>query len=88
MGNRQGQTVASPLWQNRKFGHSFYGSYMNFDLGSPARTVGSGRLSGFDICIRPRANLVPSDHSIVYGVLATATHQQLGRLYALKTDHV
>lgn len=39
------------------------------------------RLPGFDIEIHPLANLVPSDRHTVYGVLATATHAELGRLY-------
>lgn len=63
----------------------FYGSYM-----SPAVLRGVGvvpdrmevaRLPGFDIEIRPLANLVPSDRHTVYGILATATHAELGRLY-------
>jgi len=44
------------------------------------------RLAGFDICIRPRANLVRSNQHTVYGVLATATHAELGRLYTHAKD--
>jgi hypothetical protein len=63
----------------------FYGSYMNprvlneVDL-IPDR-LDVARLPGFDIEIRPLANLVPSDQHTVYGVLATATHRELARLY-------
>jgi hypothetical protein len=64
----------------------FYGSYINLGvLGEvgllPARW-GVARLPGFDIRIQPRANLVPSDRHCVYGILATATHAELDRLYA------
>ena len=63
----------------------FYGSYINpavlreVDL-VPDR-VEVARLPGFDIQIRPLANLVPSDEHTVYGILATATHAELDRLY-------
>jgi hypothetical protein len=40
------------------------------------------KLSGFDIRIQPRANLVRSEQHGVYGIVATATHQELSRLYA------
>jgi hypothetical protein len=40
------------------------------------------KASGFDILIRPRANLIRSDRLCVYGILATATHDELNRLYA------
>jgi cation transport regulator ChaC len=68
----------------------FYGSYMNRDvLGevelTPARWE-VARLAGFDICIRPRANLVRSPQHTVYGVAATATHEELRRLYAHAHD--
>lgn len=64
----------------------FYGSYMNpevllqLDLAPPKFLP--ARLAGFDIVIGPRANLVRSDRSAVYGVCAPATHQELERLYA------
>jgi hypothetical protein len=40
------------------------------------------RLGGFDILIRPRANLLRSPEHCVYGILATASHAELDRLYA------
>ena len=68
----------------------FYGSYINpavlreVDLVPPRFEV--ARLAGFDITIRPLANLVPSERSVVYGVLAEATHAELDRLYAHARD--
>jgi hypothetical protein len=44
------------------------------------------RLSGFDICIRPRANLTRSEQHSVYGIVATGTHAELGRLYSHAKD--
>ena len=63
----------------------FYGSYINLDVLRevdivPER-VEAARLAGFDIEIRPIANLVPSEEHTVYGVPATATHAELERLY-------
>jgi len=68
----------------------FYGSYINMDVlreaqYSPARYE-VARLAGFDICIRPRANLVRSTQHCVYGILATGTHAELSRLYAHAKD--
>jgi len=68
----------------------FYGSYMNLevlkevDLAPERWEV--ARLGGFDIVIQPRANLVRSDRQCVYGILATATHAELDRLYAHALD--
>ena len=68
----------------------FYGSDINpavlgeVDL-APER-IEVARLPGFDIEIRPLANLVPSDRYTVYGILATATHPELDRLYAHARD--
>ena len=68
----------------------FYGSYINFDVLREVDLVPErwevGRLSGFDIRIEPRANLVRADGSIVYGILATASHEELARLYAHARD--
>ena len=64
----------------------FYGSYMNFEVLKEVELAPErwevARLHGFDIVIRPRANLFRSDGHCVYGVLATATHAELERLYA------
>ena len=63
----------------------FYGSFINLEV---LRGVGLtpeqwevATLSGFDITIRPLANLVRSDRHVVYGIVATATHDELRRLY-------
>src|SRR6516162_8864023 len=68
----------------------FYGSYMNLEILREVELVPKrwevGRLSGFDIRIQPRANLVRSDRDCVYGVAATATHVELARLYAHARD--
>lgn len=64
----------------------FYGSYINQDVLREVDLVPDrievARLPGFDIEIRPLANLIESDRHSVYGILATATHAELGRLYA------
>ncbi len=64
----------------------FYGSYMNFDVLREVDIVPVewevARLDGFEIRIEPRANLVRSDRDCVYGIVATATHAELSRLYA------
>jgi hypothetical protein len=63
----------------------FYGSYINFDVLKEVDLVPQewevARLAGFDIRIEPRANLVRCDAGTVYGILATATHDELTRLY-------
>jgi hypothetical protein len=68
----------------------FYGSYMNRDVLRQVHYTPEhfepARLDGFDIRISPRANLVRSDRDCVYGVLATATHAELARLYAHAQD--
>ena len=46
----------------------------------------AARLPGFDVRIAPRANLVRAPGLQVYGVLATATHRELERLYAHARD--
>ena len=51
-------------------------------LYSPPALGAPPRLAGFDIRIEPRANLVRADGHCVYGIVATATHQELDRLYA------
>jgi hypothetical protein len=44
------------------------------------------RLSGWDIAIRPRANLIRAESASVHGLLARATHDELKRLYAHAQD--
>jgi hypothetical protein len=68
----------------------FYGSYINTDVLREVNLVPASvvvaKVSGFDIRIAPRANIVRSPRDCVYGILATATHQELGRLYAHAKD--
>ena len=68
----------------------FYGSYMNFAVLREVDLVPErwevARLDGFDIRIQPRANLVHSDQHCVYGIVATATHAEMARLYAHARD--
>lgn len=63
----------------------FYGSYINFDVLKKVNLVPErwevAKLAGFDLEIKPRANLVRSDRHTVYGIIATATHAELERLY-------
>jgi hypothetical protein len=63
----------------------FYGSYMNPRVLAEAGLVPDrfepARLDGFDIEIRPLANLVRSEGRCVHGVLTRATHAELDRLY-------
>lgn len=63
----------------------FYGSYINQEVlaqaGLVPGSVEAARLNGYDIRIAPHANLVPSQQRCVYGILATATHPELERLY-------
>ena len=64
----------------------FYGSYINLSVLKEVDLIPeryeTAKLSGFDIHIRPLANLVRSDRHCVYGILAKATHDELKRLYA------
>jgi hypothetical protein len=64
----------------------FYGSYMNMEVLREAdyfpQEYEVARLYGYDIEIRPRANLVRSDRALVYGILTTGTPDELERLYA------
>ncbi len=75
----------------RKVWTFFYGSYINFDVLKEVGLVPDeyevARLSGFDIQIQPLANLIKSDEHSVYGIVSTATHDQLGRLYE-HAEHV
>jgi Gamma-glutamyl cyclotransferase, AIG2-like len=69
----------------RKLWIFFYGSFMNPNVLAKADVQPTdsqrARLDGWDIKIAPRATLVPSDQSRVYGVLARVTHPDLEKLY-------
>jgi Gamma-glutamyl cyclotransferase, AIG2-like len=68
----------------------FYGSYMNrrvlAELELAPECWEPASVAGFDIRIAPRANLIAAPGHTVYGVLATATHAELERLYAHAHD--
>lgn len=68
----------------------YYGSYINREVlrevGLDPERIDVARLPGYDLTIRPLANLVPSDRHTVYGVVAPATHSELERLYAHARD--
>jgi hypothetical protein len=68
----------------------FYGSYINFavlkEVGLVPEQWEVARLYGFDIRIQPLANLVRSEQHCVYGILATASHADLERLYRHARD--
>ncbi|MDX1402579.1 MAG: gamma-glutamylcyclotransferase family protein [Kiloniellales bacterium] len=63
----------------------YYGSNINLEILKRfdylPEKVEVAKLHGFDITISPLANLVPSDEHLVYGILATGTHDDLERLY-------
>lgn len=69
----------------------FYGSYINLDVlrevGLVPESYEVASLSGFDIEIRPLANLIRSDRCTVYGIVTAATHAELERLYQ-HAEHV
>jgi len=64
----------------------FYGSYMNLTVLKEVDLIPEhyevAKLHGFDIQIQSLANLVRSEPHCVYGIIATATHEELRRLYA------
>lgn len=63
----------------------FYGTFMNrdvlSDLGVMVEKVIPAKLGGFELSIRPRANLARSEQASVYGGLTATTHSDLERLY-------
>lgn len=69
----------------------FYGSYINLGVLQDVDLVPEhyevARLHGFDIRIQPLANLVRSSRHCVYGIVASATHTELARLYQ-HAEHV
>jgi len=63
----------------------FYGSYINLDVlrevDYTPRAYEPAWLPGFNITIRPLANLERSHQHTTYGIVATGTHAELARLY-------
>jgi Gamma-glutamyl cyclotransferase, AIG2-like len=64
----------------------FYGTIMNpavmKDFGVTATEVSPAKLTGFDLIIRPRPNLVRSERAIVFGSLMAVTHEDLSTIYS------
>ena len=64
----------------------FYGSYMNLDVLKEADLIPGAyevvSLPGYDIEIAPRANIFQDPNAVVHGIIASATHQELDRLYS------
>jgi hypothetical protein len=73
-------TVQAKVWV------FFYGTIMNpvvmKDFGVVADKVFPAKLSGFDITIRPRPNLVRSERASVFGSLFNVTHEDLATIYS------
>ncbi len=63
----------------------FYGSFMNRDVLAKADVQPTepqmARLDGWDLKIAPRATLIPSEGSCVYGILSQLTHSDIDKLY-------
>ena len=70
----------------RKVWTFFYGSFMNPDVLAEADVHPIGqqmaRLDDWELKIAPRATLIPTQGSCVYGILAQLTHSEIDRLYA------
>jgi hypothetical protein len=68
----------------------FYGSFINLDVlgavGFAPERYEVARLGGYDIVVRPLANLVQAGERAVYGIIAEATHAELDRLYTHAHD--
>ena len=63
----------------------FYGSYINLDVLREVDYIPDQYkvtiLYGYDITIQPLANIARSSQSSVYGIVATASHEELKTLY-------
>jgi len=65
----------------------FYGSFINLDvlgevgISPEPGAIETGSLTGFDIVADPLASLVPSDDSVVWGILVRVGHTKLDELY-------
>ena len=64
----------------------FYGTIMNpavmKDFGVTVTEACPAKLTGFDLVIRPRPNLVRSDRAVVFGSLMAVTHDDLATIYS------
>ena len=68
----------------------FYGSYINHEVLKEVNIFPekweTAMLPGFDITIKPYANLIKSQKDCVYGILIKLTHEELKRLYSHAED--
>jgi tRNA G10 N-methylase Trm11 len=64
----------------------FYGSYINKkvleEVNIFMEVYEAAKLPGFDISIKPFANLIKSAKDCVYGILTQLTHEELKKLYS------
>lgn len=76
------------MTEEKKVWVFFYGSYINLnvlkEIDISPDFFDIAKLSGFEIVIQPRANLIASFAHEVFGILTTASHSELERLY---TEH-
>jgi len=63
----------------------FYGTFMDPAVllahGIDCDKVIPAKLSGYELRLRPRGNLVVNDRAVVYGSVAQITHQDIATLY-------
>lgn len=66
----------------------FFGAYINFSVLREVDLIPEeyrvATLNGFELKIAPTATLIRKPGSVVWGIIATATHEELRRLYV---DH-
>src|SRR5213595_644554 len=64
----------------------FYGTFMNpkvlAEYGIAAGAVLPARVMNFELCIRPRVNLVPCNGASVYGAVISVTPDDLETIYS------
>jgi cation transport regulator ChaC len=76
--------------QPRQVWTFFYGSYMNFSVLREVDLVpeqySTAQLKGWALRIRPLASIIPAPLETVHGIVATATHAELDRLYEHARD--
>ena len=68
----------------------FYGTFMDPAVlnaqGIDCKEVIAARLSGYELRLRPRGNLVANDRAVVYGSIAKLKHDDITRLYQSLED--
>src|ERR1700752_4938337 len=68
----------------------FYGTFMDPAVlnaqGIDCTELIPARLSGYELRLRPRGNLIANDRSVVYGSIANLRHDDIARLYQSLDD--